>query len=221
MSPSRRLVVAWYREDISWVQAAVMAAASVDDADDAVSISVYSKGGLQEDEGLRASRSVEVVSLPNRGREAETYLHHICAHYDDLEDLTYFVQGDPAPHMSVIKRNRSLVPSRIFGDDVAKDAKESKETKEGPLLTTYMNEAHPPAFHERVNVHGAAKYLLGSQCATYSFAAGAQYVVSRASIHKRPLEFWQRAHQALIDDTVNAWEIERLWPLLFWPADQD
>jgi hypothetical protein len=43
------------------------------------------------------SRS-KIISLPNVGREADTYLEHIIQNYDNLADLTIFSQGDPFPH---------------------------------------------------------------------------------------------------------------------------
>jgi hypothetical protein len=206
---TRRLVVAWYRENLDWLA----------ELPNGIKATVYYKGGNGVPECLIPfeydPEQFEIVPLPNLGREADTYLQHICARYDDddLEDVTYFIQGDPAPHMPDVNYNRSQVCARIasLGD------------REGPLLTSYMTESKPPAFHERVNVRCAARFLMGNAgvLPTYTFAAGAQYAVSRDAIRSRPLEFWQRARKAVLDDEVNAWEIERLWPLLFWHTLED
>lgn len=151
-----------------------------------------------------------LIPLQNVGREADTYLQHICTNYSDLDDMTYFVQADPAPHMLGMNRQR---------DKVCASLSDASKIKEGPLLTHYMTESNPPGFHERVQVRDSARYLLGPSAVLekYSFAAGAQYAVSKEAIISRPLEFWERVRDAVIEDKVNAWEIERLWPLLFWP----
>ena len=39
--------------------------------------------------------------LPNVGREAHTYVSHIIKHYDALDNITVFVQGNPFDHLPV------------------------------------------------------------------------------------------------------------------------
>jgi hypothetical protein len=73
------LVIARYREDVSWVARAGYPAI------------IYDKSG----EGLPGA-----VPLPNIGREAHTYLTHIVRHYETLDGLTVFLQGDPFDHLS-------------------------------------------------------------------------------------------------------------------------
>lgn len=73
------LVIARYREDVSWVSRLGYPA------------TVYDKSG----EGLSGA-----TPLPNIGREAHTYLTHIVRHYETLDGLTVFLQGDPFDHLS-------------------------------------------------------------------------------------------------------------------------
>ena len=70
------VVVARYREDVSWT------------AGLGYPFLVYDKSG---DPGPYA--------LPNIGRETHTYLSHIAANYQRLAAHTVFVQGDPFGHM--------------------------------------------------------------------------------------------------------------------------
>lgn len=70
------LVVARYKEDISWVSKI---------KNKEIEIKIYNKF---DGENL----------LPNVGREAHTYLYHIIKNYDDLADFTIFVQGNPFDH---------------------------------------------------------------------------------------------------------------------------
>jgi hypothetical protein len=70
------VVVARYREDVSWTRGL------------AYPFVVYDKSG---DPGAFA--------LPNIGRETHTYLSHIVLNYPHLCAHTVFVQGDPFGHM--------------------------------------------------------------------------------------------------------------------------
>ncbi|KIW32129.1 uncharacterized protein PV07_03699 [Cladophialophora immunda] len=72
------LVIANYNECLTWLSTYSSLA------------TVYSKGKLPPD--LSIFR--EVKTLPNWGRESHTYLHHIVHNYDDLADVTLFLQGN-------------------------------------------------------------------------------------------------------------------------------
>lgn len=76
---SRDLVVARFAEDLSWLGRVPSAWRQV----------VYNKG-----EALADS-----IVLPNVGREAHTYLHHLVERYDDLAEWTLFTQGFPFDHV--------------------------------------------------------------------------------------------------------------------------
>ena len=85
-APDIRLVVARYREDVSWLRALGLPCV------------VYNKGPELDPAGLPPGTRVE--TLPNIGREAHTYLTHILAHYDRMPRHTVFVQGDPFAHLA-------------------------------------------------------------------------------------------------------------------------
>jgi len=101
----RTIVVAHYNEDLSWLT-------EVKDIP-GTRIFVYSKAPadkLPVLPALTASPNIHFQRLPNVGREAHTYLHHIITHYDSIasgiasEDLTnedlLFTQGNPFDHRS-------------------------------------------------------------------------------------------------------------------------
>ena len=96
------LVVARYKEDLSWL-------ASVPEA---VAITVYNKGPRLRDLPARTA----VVSLPNVGRESHTFATHCQRRHDSMADYTLFTQGDPFPHsplflhFTTAKGLRSLRP---------------------------------------------------------------------------------------------------------------
>jgi hypothetical protein len=70
------VVVAKYREDVSWTTRL------------GLPTTIYDKSGAPG--GL---------ALPNIGRESHTYLTHIVGRYETLAGHTVFVQGAPFDHM--------------------------------------------------------------------------------------------------------------------------
>lgn len=71
------LVVSRYQESTTWLSAYK-----------SLTVTIYDKSG---EPGPN--------SLPNQGREAHTWLHHIVTRYDTLADLTIFLQGSPFDHV--------------------------------------------------------------------------------------------------------------------------
>jgi hypothetical protein len=78
---SHRLVVSRFRENVDWV-------------DCFGTYTIYNKGR----DDLAARHRANSVRLPNVGREAHTYLHHIVENYDRLEDVMIFSQGGYRAH---------------------------------------------------------------------------------------------------------------------------
>ena len=78
MSPPLELVVARHGESLGWLRRVPSEFA----------ITVYDKG----------DQSSGGTPLPNLGREAHTYLHHLSVRYHSLADLSVFAQGHPFDH---------------------------------------------------------------------------------------------------------------------------
>lgn len=72
---TKRIVIARYSEDVSW-------------AEQFDNVEIYNKGDVIEN-----TRHHQTL-LNNFGREAHTYLFHIVDCYDELDDITCFLQGD-------------------------------------------------------------------------------------------------------------------------------
>jgi len=79
------IVVARYKEDVSWTK-------QFDN------VFIYNKG--DELEGYD-----NVIKLDNVGREPHTYYKHIYDNYNNLNEYTIFLQGDPHAHV----RNRDII----------------------------------------------------------------------------------------------------------------
>ncbi|MGO8745389.1 MAG: DUF3431 domain-containing protein [Thermoguttaceae bacterium] len=86
-----QLVVARYRENLDWLERFR-----------GIPTVAYDKGDLRAEN-----------PLPNVGREAHTYLHHIVAHYDSLAPVTVFLQGDPYAHIPNLDEKIWSLPSNV------------------------------------------------------------------------------------------------------------
>jgi len=87
---SSELVVAYYNEDINWI--------NINDFD---KIKIYDKGN-------NLDNKFETIKLENIGRETHTYIYHIIENYDNLSDLTFFTQGNPFDHCQDFKEKIKL-----------------------------------------------------------------------------------------------------------------
>jgi len=76
-SRSTQFVIARYKEPIDWLRKGSYA------------VNVYNKSGVDE---------FGMISLPNVGREAHTYIYHIVQNYDTLSDITIFLQAKISDH---------------------------------------------------------------------------------------------------------------------------
>jgi hypothetical protein len=189
------LVVARYREDLSWLG----------NIPPTVKAVVYDK---------RAGDRAAANRLPNVGREAHTYLHHICERYDALADLTVFCQGKPFDHafdfhvtLRELANNPEVAPPfRWLGHIVDTDS------HDGQLFRTWSKNPEGVGLDLRAFHHA----LFGDDGpAEYAFYLGAQFVVRRELILERPRSFYEHARR-ISEELVNAAHcFERCWDRVF------
>jgi hypothetical protein len=218
------LVVARYREDLNWLRRvppaigltvynkSEQAATNVTDTD-------HAQAGLTsllaDSQRKRLPASSVAVSLPNVGREAHTYLHHLVTHYDDLPDYIIFCQGKPFDH--AFDFHASL---RTFATDPAQIGPfrwlghiiDTDDAQGQTLFRDWSkNEDGRP-----LDMRGFHRQLFDNEGpAQYTFVLGAQFAVSRAVILSRPLAFYQRALSISETFPDAAHCFERSWDRVF------
>ena len=79
------IVIARYQEDVSWSK-------------EFSNVIIYNKGEPLD-------QYYNEIKLDNVGREAHTYFKHICDNYDNLDEYTIFLQGNPFDHSPNIIQN--------------------------------------------------------------------------------------------------------------------
>ncbi len=193
---SLELVVAHYNESLNWLRRVPPSIKKV----------IYSKADTP--------LSVPNIPLPNVGREAHTYLHHLTTRYDSLADYTIFCQGKPFDHAYDFHHSLRAFAAGELPDSSFKWLGHiiDTDTPDGQLFREWSkNETGGgldlAEFHRQLfNADGPEDY---------PFYLGAQFVVSRKLVHRQPLTFYQKALKLSVDYPNAAHCYERMWDRVF------
>lgn len=184
------IVVARYKEDVSWTK-------QFDN------VFIYNKG--DELEGYD-----NVIKLDNVGREPHTYYKHIYDNYDNLNEYTIFLQGNPHAHV----RNRDIIsPINAY---INKQNLNIDFKFFGSICNSKMERCPYPPHFKMVDLY---EKIFGERVekADLKFGVGAQFIVSKNKILKHPKEFYLNIINILSYSIAptEAWEIERLHDCIF------
>jgi hypothetical protein len=195
MPPRLELVVARHQEDLAWLRRVPRDFA----------ITIYNKG----------PQLPQATLLPNIGREAHTYLHHLTERHDTLADLTVFVQGHPFDHAPDLHKTlRSLADGTFTVPDFhwLGFLADTDDPRGRRLFVPWSknpdrNELPLDAFHRE---------LFGTPGPdAYRFFVGAQFLVTRPAAHRRPRDFYARARELAAASPLHPHCFERCWDRVF------
>jgi len=200
------LVVSRFQEDLRWLRRVPAS----------IGIQIYNKGADDPiPPSLRDRRNVNLLSLPNVGLEAHTYLTHLVTRYDSLAPITVFCQGHPFDHAPDFHdRLRALAEGREkpdpflwygfledtddrFGRRLFVPWSKNPERRElatGRLFEELFGEPSPELFH---------------------FRSGAQFALTRDGVRKRPATFYQKALELSVSFPLAVHSLERIWDRFF------
>jgi hypothetical protein len=194
-----QIVVARYNEDISYLSlfANIMI--------------VYNKG--LPDTPL----NFDTIKLPNIGRESHTYLYHIIQNYDNLSNMTLFIQGRIDDHkllpMIEYFKNEIFIARKsqhnidLLKSPIAHSGKYLKDFKNGTLKKS----KYTP--YEWINKIG----IDISKLDNFEMIWGANFCISKKLIQKKPKVFYENLMK-YVDYDINPEEghfFERSWNLIF------
>ena len=186
------IIVARYKENISWLQS----------LPDTHHVHVYNK--FYQD----------INCLPNVGRESHTYLHHIIQNYNNLSQYNIFCQGNPIEHCPNF--------IHILSSDFKKEANQLSDgfyslsaiVKEGPYAN--VDYRHPCGLPMFYLLQLMFDINMGPKD-TYQTMYGGQFIVEKSNILFRPIAFYKMLYTILSFDTnpIEGFFMERLWPFIF------
>jgi hypothetical protein len=192
------IVVARYNEDAAWTK-------------DISNVIIYNKGETLGPE-------YNEIMLENVGREGHTYYKHIYDNYDCLHDYIIFLQGKPQDHTdNIIEKLRDYI--RVV------------ETGNFDKNFEYLSDHIVPCnlfsgckFHPGLPILSIYKrvfdkFISGNSVINlnFEFGAGAQFIVSKTQILKKPREFYLNIVEMLGYNVhpTEGYVIERLHKLIF------
>lgn len=214
-APSLDLVVARYNEDVSWIKHI---------PEDIYSkIYIYNKGPDTEFDLPKSN----VIKLENLGRECHSYLTHVVTNYDNLADVTFFMQGsaghrDDKKHQTwkIIEYLKDNKTSAI----ICNNNKEHIMVERAFLLNDYEithaenkklnSETKLTPSEDRPLGNWFDKRFPGESISGISYAS--ILAVSREDIQKRPVEFYDKLLAELnhVNPEVGHY-FERVWANVF------
>lgn len=153
------------------------------------------------------------IPLENVGREAETFLHHIISNYDNLDDVTVFLQGNPFEHLQRLVGWRAQLTNDEINAVIEKMNTEINDHCE--FSTFYQVLYNDPAGTNGCNTGADCIRLFGENHHWFTLSPGAQYVVPKKYILSRPLEFWRNLYDSMHSGSLTAWSMEQLWYLAY------
>lgn len=204
-----QVVIARYREDISWA------------AELGLDTVVYNKGP----EPLEGAQT-----LPNIGREAHTYLTHIVTQWDRLAGNTVFIQGNPFDHLSESGQAGVSDLRQMIMDSVERRAQFAGfawfRLKCDGLgrphdLRNPENKGRWAGWGKDIPVEDVFVELFDAKPPMQytARAATGMYCVSSERIRTRPKAFYEHALRLIEDDPRDenntGHAFERLWQLIF------
>ena len=191
----RELVVAHYDEKLRWLNR----------VPPGFGVRVYTKGA-------DASRG---IPLPNRGREAQTYLHHVVQHYDGLPGLLVFAQGAPFDHVPDLVRILGLIDGEIIDVDgfMGMGLFADYDDVEGQRLFRAWSKNDDGRGLDMARFWRAA--VGGVVPDTFPFFTGATFAVTSEQVRQRPLADYERMLDVaeVLPDAAHCFE--RAWPEVF------
>ena len=197
-----RVVVARWDEDVSWVKDYPHVIYDKGGGDGyIVTLTLPSPDGADEVHRRGELNVVRIYENPE-GHESHTYLHHIISQYDALDAWTTFCQGWPFDHARNFEREWKAEPVSGFG-------------WVGDWMPTDDGDGKPHHLQAILPVGRAFEAIFGRPAReSYTFVAGAQFVVSRERIRSRPREFYEKVQALGFTDGLEkdwGYTMERLW----------
>jgi hypothetical protein len=204
---TKELVISSYKEDISWIK----------NINKDIKIYLYNK-----------NNKPNTINLPNIGREAHTYLYHICNNYNNLSDYTFFFQGYPFDHsgkcLIIINGNYNDWSSNVqmHFDGYWGYAHNSLGTmwKLDPS-TQFKGEClkcniDGTPHHSGLNIKEIWNIIFETEIPNeIEFIPGNQFHIHKDLVHNRSLYFWQKLLYISEVTEMFPWIFERITPYIF------
>eukprot|EP01112_Ceratiomyxa_fruticulosa_P011389 TRINITY_DN3086_c0_g1_i4.p1 TRINITY_DN3086_c0_g1~~TRINITY_DN3086_c0_g1_i4.p1 ORF type:complete len:219 (-),score=13.20 TRINITY_DN3086_c0_g1_i4:74-730(-) len=157
---------------------------------------------------------VNVVVLPDKGREATLYLRHIIDYYDNIAGVTVFIHA----HRSAwhTKDSLKVIENLRWGQEGYAPFHGYLLWAGSPNITDVYGVYNSlaaiwPKFFEPYVGYPMPKVIRHTCCS--------EFAVTRETIHKRPLKFYEDLYNWGMENDISSWEyghlVEIVWHIIF------
>ena len=155
------------------------------------------------------------IPLPNVGREAHAWLHHLTERYDDLPAWTVFTQGKPFDHAPDMHR---VIRQLACGEGNRADFLWLGflwETDDDRGRPTFVNWSKNPGRRE-LDLAGFFQRLWNEPAPhVVRYVGGGQFALSRTAARRRSRDFYAAARILAAEFPDAAHAFERTWDRVF------
>ncbi|MEM6602168.1 MAG: DUF3431 domain-containing protein [Verrucomicrobiota bacterium] len=199
------LVISHYNEDLRWLKNVPVE----------FRIMLFSKGKVPDLSFLE--HDLEMVQLPNVGREAHTWVFYLEQFADNPPEAAVFLQGHPFDHcQDAHQRLKALVSG---GVDLAESGFEwwgfIIETDDPMGRRVFMPWSKNQDSRELDIGKRFEALFRRPGPARYRFYPGGQFAVSAAAIQRNSRNFYHQVREMLEADEDAAYCLERFWDQIF------
>ena len=155
------------------------------------------------------------VPLPNVGREAHAWLHHLTERYHSLAAWTVFAQGHPFDHVPDMHPViRKLAAGQLPAEDFLWLGF-LWETDDARGRPTFVHWSKNPERRE-LDLDGFFRRMWQESVPDkVRYVGGGQFAISRQAAHRRGKEFYSRAKKIAAEFPDAAHAFERTWNKVF------
>jgi len=183
------IIVARYNENVEWTK-------------NFSNVIIYNKGEL-------LNNGYNEILLNNVGREQHTFNKYIYDNYDNLENYTIFLQGNPFDHLvNTIEKLNEIINNKEYNKDF--------EILCHSILTCNLSGCR---HHDNIPLIDVYEKLFNERKENmeFTFGAGGQFIVSKKNILKRPRDFYLKIVEILQNDInpIEGFVIERFHNIIF------
>lgn len=172
---------------------------------------IFNKGN----DNYQSDNTYNLFELPNVGKEGHTFYHYIYENYDNLDNYTAFLQGNPFDHcQDAIERIQTYDMNNNISEFELLANKETRTTLDNDILWDDDNiENKIPLLLVYNHVFGVYQ----TDNFQYLFGVGGQFIVSKNRILSNPKELYGRIVQLLgrTKSPIEGYVIERFPSLIF------
>ena len=168
----------------------------------------------------KSDKSANIIGsefmLPNIGRESQSFFYHIYKNYDNLHDLTLFLQGFPFDHTPDIKKILNLTNLKEMSRYADKNLQSSDYIGFGPFWEEDTFIISKENYWKRKGCEEIWNMVHPEPMPNFiSTMWGQQFIISKRLIQRFPISFYQKISDKHHYSPMLPYKLEFMLPAIY------